>query len=110
MDETNETPTAYPTSAIDYAFQIDDTVRLQRQLLEQQVKNAQLDGLLKKTMLETAMIELKIKRTELERREIEMQRLRHGQPSRKNDSGLAEDYSLSKKNELVFFQIFKKFF
>lgn len=60
---------------IDFSLQIDDTVRMQRALLAQQLENARADHTLKRVQIENARIEQKIKLMEFEKKKLELGRL-----------------------------------
>lgn len=65
-----------PGPTIDFSVHIDETVRMQRALLSQQLENARAEHNLKKVEIENARIEQKIRLIELEKRKLELEKIR----------------------------------
>ncbi|KHN88622.1 hypothetical protein Tcan_17758 [Toxocara canis] len=72
-------PECTPGPAIDLTVHIDETTRMQRTLLAQQLENARAEHTLKLIAIENARIEQKLKQIELEKRRLELEALRHRQ-------------------------------
>ncbi|MFH4976192.1 hypothetical protein AB6A40_002901 [Gnathostoma spinigerum] len=75
-----ESSTTVPTP-LDLSLHLDDTARLQRALLAQQLENARTDHAIKLVLLETARIDQKIKLAELEKKKLELEKLQQHRPN-----------------------------
>lgn len=92
-------PECTPGPAIDLTtVHLDDTTRMQRAILAQQLENARAEHTLKLIAIENARIDQKLKQIELEKKRLELEALRHRQRSLIQTTGSTHETRLKVEN------------